>query len=105
MSVYEIKSEEDFANVLGQSNKIVVVDFSATWCGPCKKAAPLYSRLATLMPEILFCKLDIDELDSIAKKCVIKSVPTFIYFKNGREITRTLGADVNVVFDVCKKLL
>ncbi len=76
-------TEENFKEVLA-NNSVVVVDFSATWCGPCKALAPIVDKLATQYEgRAAICKADIEECDSIAQEFGIRSVPTILFFKDG----------------------
>jgi thioredoxin 2 len=71
----------------------VVVDFWAPWCGPCRMMAPAFEEAAQrLEPRARFAKLDTDEAQDIAGRYGIRSIPTLIVFKGGREIARQPGA-------------
>ena len=71
----------------------LVVDFWAGWCGPCKMMAPAYDQAAArLEPRVRLAKLDTDADPEIASRFGIRSIPTLILFKNGREIARQSGA-------------
>lgn len=75
-------------------DKIVLVDFFALWCGPCKALSPIIDRLSEdidLSSKLCIGKLDIDESDDIAQNYGIMSVPTVILFKEGKEIDRIMG--------------
>ena len=69
----------------------VVVDFFATWCGPCKMLGPVFEELSTEINDIKFVKVDIDELEDLCRKYKVMSVPTLIVFDNGKEIKRNIG--------------
>merc|ERR1712230_83825 len=62
-------------------DKLVVVDFTATWCGPCQRIAPVFAKLAEEMPDVVFVKVDVDENDETASACGIQSMPTFQFYK------------------------
>ncbi|MCC3866986.1 thioredoxin [Terrisporobacter mayombei] len=86
-----IKTNE-FANVVKNKKGIVVVDFFATWCGPCKMLSPVYNSLAEEMVDKAdFYKVDIDESMELAEKFVVSTVPTVIVFKDGKEMDRLVG--------------
>ena len=80
-----------FDQAVHAGDDVVVVDFFATWCGPCKMLAPAVERMAELHPEAHFYKVDIDEEMDLASRFQVMSVPTLIYFKNGQEVNKTVG--------------
>ena len=71
----------------------VVIDFSAVWCGPCKKIAPFFEQLSKKHPDICFLKTDVDEAESVANKYKIEAMPTFVFINNGKVVNRLEGAD------------
>ena len=82
----------EFRNMVENNNGIVVVDFFATWCGPCKMLSPVFESLRNDMRgTVEFLKVDIDQSMEIAEKYQISTVPTVIVFKNGREVDRLVG--------------
>ena len=87
----QISSAEWQSKVI-DSAKPVLVDFFATWCGPCKAMAPIIEEIADEHPEIDVYKLDIDENMDIAKKYGIMSIPTCIVFKNGEQACQIIGS-------------
>ena len=85
-------TQDQFDEVTRQPGKKVLVDFFATWCGPCKMLGPVLEELAGEMEgQADFYKLDIDEAPDIANRFGVMSVPTLILFQDGQEIKRTLG--------------
>jgi thioredoxin 1 len=70
----------------------VVVDFTATWCGPCQRIAPVFSKLADEMTDVCFVKVDVDENAEVAEECGIQSMPTFQFYKSGVKVHEFSGA-------------
>ncbi|RDW59505.1 thiol-disulfide exchange intermediate [Coleophoma cylindrospora] len=92
----EIKSLSAF-NAL-KSGPLLIIDFYATWCGPCKAISPAFDRLAKQhadTPAIVFAKVDVDKAKDVAQACAITSMPTFQFFKAGKKIDEVKGADPN----------
>lgn len=83
-------SDDDFNDVVA-SNKLVVVDFFATWCGPCRALSPYIDELSINHHNILFAKANIEETPVIANELNVKSLPCVIIFENGKEIDRVVG--------------
>jgi thioredoxin 1 len=91
MAVLKITAQNFEQEVL-QSDKPVLVDFYADWCGPCKMMAPVIEEIAEEAADIKVGKLNIDNEMEIAQKYGVMSIPTLIVFKNGEEVKRDLGA-------------
>lgn len=72
----------------------VVIDFYATWCGPCKRIAPTFEKLAEAFSGITFLKVDVDESADLVNKYDVNAMPTFIFLKDGVVIKRVEGADM-----------
>ena len=70
-----------------------VVYYTATWCGPCQRIAPLFEQMAADNPNVIFVKVDVDAQDKIAAKCGISAMPTFQFYKGGAKVEEMCGAD------------
>ena len=88
-------------NELLQSDKLVIVDFWATWCGPCRMISPILDELSEEMADkIEVVKVNVDDADEIAAQYRIMSIPTLIFFKDGQPVDKTVGAmPKNVLVD------
>lgn len=73
------------------THKNVVVDFYADWCGPCKRLAPVMKSVAPTRTDTLFIKVNTDSYPTLAKKYSIRSIPTILYFSQGKLVKRTTG--------------
>ena len=88
-----IVSSSDFQSKVLDADKPVLVDFFATWCGPCKRVAPVLDEVATeVAGKAEVYKLDIDQSQDIAAKYRVNSVPTMILFKGGQPVKKIIGA-------------
>ncbi|MDE7462197.1 MAG: thioredoxin [Muribaculaceae bacterium] len=74
-----------------ESGKPVVIDFWATWCGPCIKLGPIVEELAEKYPDVTIGKLNIDENDEIAGENRVRNIPTVLFFKDGELKERSVG--------------
>lgn len=90
MSVLHLK-ESEFDEKIA-SAPVAMVDFWATWCGPCKMLAPVIDKLGEQYSgKAVIAKVDVDENQGLAAKFGVMSIPTVIFFKNGKEIDRKVG--------------
>lgn len=90
MSDYVVLNEDNFDNTV--ANGLVLVDFWATWCGPCKMLAPTIDAIATEYKDrVVVGKVDVDECEAIARRFGIMSIPTLFLFKDGEVVEKLVG--------------
>ena len=90
MSVIAVNSE-NFESVVLKSEKTVLVDFWANWCGPCKMLAPVLEELAQSHPEITIAKVNVDENPELAMVYRISAIPALMAFKDGKVVNQSVG--------------
>ncbi|KAF9281504.1 hypothetical protein BGZ68_006605 [Mortierella alpina] len=91
-TIKSIKSLQEF-NELISSNKRIMVDFTAAWCGPCRVIGPVFDKLSEEHPETTFVKVDVDDAGEIASTVGIKSMPTFHLYSDGEKLDEFVGAN------------
>ena len=85
-------TKENFEIEVLNSDKPVVIDFWAVWCGPCKMVAPTFEALSAELPDVKFGKVNVDEQPELAQQFKVMTIPTFILFKNGQVVDQAAGA-------------
>jgi len=87
----KVVSQANFGEILSSAN-ILLVDFSATWCGPCRMLSPTVDEIADeLEGKVTVAKCNVDDCEEIAMQFSIRNIPTLLYFKNGELLGRTVG--------------
>ncbi len=85
-------SGSEFNEFIKSTDKTVVIDFWAQWCGPCKAIAPLLDDVSVSRQDVVIAKVDIDQEKDLAKKFGIRSIPTMMAFKDGEPVATKVGA-------------
>ena len=87
----KIITSQNFEEEVLKSEKPILIDFWATWCGPCKTMAPIVEEIAEERTDIKVCKIDVDQEPELARQYRVKSIPTFLVFKEGEVVKRDMG--------------
>ena len=83
---------ENFEQEVLRSDKTVLLEFWATWCGPCRMVAPILEEIAAERPDIKVCKVNVDEEPELANKYDVMTIPTLMVIKDGEILTQSSGA-------------
>jgi thioredoxin 1 len=102
--VQQVGKLSDLDSIL-KVHRHVVVDFFATWCGPCVSLAPKLEKLATANPTVTFLKVDVEKAKTIADKYRIRAMPTLLYFADGKLSHSIQGADDKAIKAALDKLV
>lgn len=84
-------NESNFKEFTGEKDRLVVLDFWAEWCGPCRMLAPVLEEIGTEYPEVAFGKVNVDEEAGLAQMFGIVSIPTLVFMKHGKIIKKSVG--------------
>lgn len=90
MSIIDL-TKDSYHNEVMETEKVVVIDFWATWCGPCKMMAPVVEEVAKDYPDVKVCKVNVDEEPELSNAFKIVSIPTIVVIKNGEIIDSVVG--------------
>ena len=90
MAVITITKENFDAEVL-HSDKTVLLDFWASWCGPCRMLGPVIDQLGSELTDVKVCKIDVDANQDLAAKYKVETIPTLVVFEGGKEVKRSVG--------------
>jgi thioredoxin 1 len=93
MPVHHPSDLDNFKTLL-KNHQYVVVDFTATWCGPCKAIAPKFEEFSNKYKKWTFCKVDVDSASDISDEYSVSAMPTFVFIKDGKVIAKFSGANV-----------
>ncbi|XP_060701850.1 thioredoxin-like isoform X1 [Hemiscyllium ocellatum] len=99
--IYILKDQNAFAEKIKEAgNKLVVIDFYANWCTPCQTVSKWYQDLPEQYPDVIFCKVNVDEAEGLPEKFNITMIPHILLFKDGKQIATQ---DDNKVKNILKK--
>ena len=91
MSAIQV-NKDNFQEVVLNSDKPVLVDFWASWCGPCRRVAPILEEIANERSDVKVCKINVDEEPELAGRYNVMSIPTMIVVKEGQVVNQAVGA-------------
>ena len=104
MPVIELTSQNFNQEI--KNNNLLLVDFWAEWCGPCKSMHPIFTRMAKKYKQIRFARVNVDDAQDIAMRYGVQSIPTFIMFKNAEVVNTMVGAVGEPgIHMICKKFI
>ncbi|KAG1143634.1 hypothetical protein G6F37_012028 [Rhizopus arrhizus] len=90
------KNADDLKQIIS-SNKYVVIDFTATWCGPCRMITPILERLSVQYDNVVFVKVDVDEFSDIAQEYSVRAMPTLFFLNDGIKVSDIVGANPGAI--------
>lgn len=90
MAVVHI-TNETFEKEVMQAEEKVLVDFWASWCGPCRMLGPVIDQLGSELTDVKVCKIDVDANQDLAAKYKVETIPTLVVFEGGKEVKRSVG--------------
>lgn len=102
MPLQAITTLQEFSHILSTEKKLCVVDFTASWCGPCKSIAPFLENMSNsdLAEYVRFLKVDVDDAAEVAEYCQIASMPTFHLYQQGVKVGEMSGANKQKLADL-----
>ncbi|KAI6685902.1 hypothetical protein NL676_031815 [Syzygium grande] len=92
MAFHSKSQWEEHYNASKGTDKLMVIDFTATWCGPCRWMEPTIDELSVTFADVDFIKIDVDELMNVARQYGVQAMPTFLLMKNGKVVDKVVGA-------------
>ncbi|THU82322.1 thioredoxin [Dendrothele bispora CBS 962.96] len=103
MGVEAIKSLDDFHSIIN-NGKPILIDFWATWCGPCRVISPIFEQFSGMeqFSGVEFYKVDVDKQTDISEEVGIKAMPTFVLYKDGKKLNEVVGAHPQKLEQVAK---
>ncbi|CAG2113917.1 unnamed protein product [Medioppia subpectinata] len=107
LPIGHVLDDQHFTTELSSSgpNKLLVIDFTASWCGPCQRIGPVFERLSNQYTSGVFLKVDVDLCPETAQTYSVEAMPTFVFIKNRVVLTRVRGADPNALESKVRELI
>uniref|UniRef100_A0A8C6XJA3 Thioredoxin n=1 Tax=Naja naja TaxID=35670 RepID=A0A8C6XJA3_NAJNA len=106
LTVLDMNQKTEFrAELLNAGSKLIVIDFSATWCGPCKMMKPFFHSMVDKYPDVVFIEIDVDDAQDVATHCDVKCMPTFQFYKNNEKVHEFSGANKEKLEEAIKKYM
>ena len=100
----QLHSEEEFEQVITDSNyKATIVDFTAAWCQPCQTIGPIFEEFSKSFSQINFIKVDVDELEDLARSQGVGAMPSFFVYQQGVKVETMVGAIKDDLYKLIKK--
>ncbi len=104
MGISELEDKSDFNEALRSAgDSLIVIDFFATWCGPCKNLTPQLIELSEKSPLVKFYKVNVDKNEEISKKYKITAMPTVLFIKSSKIVKKVIGANMTEIKATLKK--
>jgi thioredoxin 1 len=100
-----ILEKNNYFDKILEQNKYIIIDFSAEWCGPCKKFFPIFQQLDKQYSNIQFVKIDVDICSDISDTYNISVLPTFLFIKNRKVINQLQGVNINTFEKYLKEMV
>ncbi|KAJ3103792.1 hypothetical protein HK100_004144 [Physocladia obscura] len=102
-SVQEVKTYEEYLKLINGDK--TAVDWFATWCGPCKVISPVFAELSGGYANLVFLKVDVDEVPEAAEAAGIRAMPTFQFYQQGKKVDELVGANAAKLTELISKVL
>ncbi|MBQ8451858.1 MAG: thioredoxin [Clostridia bacterium] len=104
MAVYRV-NENEFEDEVLKAKQLVVVDFNADWCGPCRMLGPVLEELSEEEKDVKFVSVNVDDNEAVAEKFGVFSIPCVVFVKDGKEVNRSVGfVPKSAIADILKDL-
>jgi thioredoxin 1 len=104
--IYQIQSNDEYVDIIKNlGEKLLVIDFMANWCMPCKKLSRPLEELSNKYPKVVFIKIDVDEFEELASLYNVTAMPTIVFGKSNKILEQFSGADINKIESVVQKYI
>uniref|UniRef100_A0A7S2K245 Thioredoxin domain-containing protein n=1 Tax=Leptocylindrus danicus TaxID=163516 RepID=A0A7S2K245_9STRA len=106
-AVIECETLEDVNQAISDAalnGKLIVIDFTATWCGPCQMIAPVFKEMSEKIENVVFLKVDVDKNAEAAAQYGVSAMPTFVFVKQGEIVDRLMGANAAKLMEMVEEL-